>query len=393
VKIPTLARRFMLPLCAALLLAAPSLARAGDEARAKAEADLARLDGQDAMAAYRLALDLASRGYADLATKAYEIVVGLDADHPAARRALGYERVDGRWLAGDDLHRAKGFVSHEGRWMTSEEFAAATRPQREAAEQKAGEGRVLAELARIGSRDAELAARAQRAVAATEPRFKLAPLAQALRCEPAALRVFAAEELGRMADPLAAPALLKRAIYDPDADVRRAVVAALKELATPSVVAPLVRALDSRASEARVRAAEALGMLGDQAVMGVVVAKWEARSGNFPQVYLAQMNQISYIQDFDVEVAQTSFIADPIVGVLQEGVVQSFRILATEQSFTTVERTALHHAMKSLGGYDLGPDPKAWAKFWNENRERLLRESEEAWRKAAAERDAKRAAK
>ena len=104
------------------------------------------------------------------------------------------------------------------------------------------------------------------------------------------------------------------------------------------------------------------------------------------------MKQISYIQDFDVEVAQTSFIADPIVGVLQEGVVQSVKILATEQTYYTVERTALHDAASKLAGMDLGNDTKAWMKFWNENKDRLLREREEAYRKAAAERAAARAA-
>ena len=30
------------------------------------------------------------------------------------------------------------------------------------------------------------------------------------------------------------------------------------------------------------------------------------------------INQLSFIEDFDVEVAQTAFIADPIVGVIQD---------------------------------------------------------------------------
>ena len=110
-------------------------------------------------------------------------------------------------------------------------------------------------------------------------------------------------------------------------------------------------------------------------------------------MYFSQARQISYIQDFDVEVAQTSFIADPIVGVLQEGVVQSVRVLATEQTFYTVERTAYHDAVNKLAGVDLGNDVKAWKQFWHENGDRLLREREEAYRKAAAERSAARAAK
>lgn len=374
---------------ALLVPAAPARAGGGDDpARREAEARLGGLDRHDAAAAYRLALDLEARGYRDLAAKAYEIVVALEPEHAAARRALGFERIGERWLAGDDLLRAKGFVRHGGRWLTREEFAAATRPEREAAAQKAGEDRVRAELAKIATQDPVLVPQARRALGGLPDAHKLAPLAQSLRCEPPALRVYAAQELGRLGDPLAVPALLKRVIDDPDATVRAAVGAALKEIGEPSTLAPLARALGSRYADTRVRAAEAIAMLGDQAGLGLVIGRWEARSGNFPNVYFSTVKQISYIQDFDVEVAQTSFIADPIVGVLQEGVVQSVRVLATEQTFTTVERTGYQDAATKLAGVDLGDDVKAWTAFWAEHKERLLAEREEAYRKAAAARAA-----
>ena len=102
-------RRTALASAAALLLplfafAAP--ARAGDArpsdparsdpARSEAEARLSGLDQHDAAAAYRLALDLEAKGFKDLASKAYEIVVGLEPEHLAARRALGFEKIDER---------------------------------------------------------------------------------------------------------------------------------------------------------------------------------------------------------------------------------------------------------------------------------------------------------
>jgi hypothetical protein len=92
-----------------------------------------------------------------------------------------------------------------------------------------------------------------------------------------------------------------------------------------------------------------------------------------PPRLLRRPNQISYIQDFDVEVAQTSFIADPIIGVLQEGVVNAVKVLATEQSFT-FEKLVYNKALAALAGEDLGSDVRAWRKFWEENKERLLDE-------------------
>ena len=55
-------------------------------------------------------------------------------------------------------------------------------------------------------------------VVETADAILVAPLAKALRCEPSSLRIFAAQELARLRDPLAAPALMKRAIYDKEKD-------------------------------------------------------------------------------------------------------------------------------------------------------------------------------
>ncbi len=375
-------------LLALAALAGGLASRAGsseDGARARAEARLAALAADDANAAYRLALDLEAAGFADLARRAYEKVVAVEPDHPAARRALGQEKVDGRWLTGDDLQRAKGFVRHQGRWMTAQEFAEATRPEREKAEQQAGEARVLRLLAGVASGDETRAAAARRQMLAEEARYKLAPLAQALRSKPTALRLYAAETLARLRDPLGVPALLKRTVEDPEESVRTAAALALKEIGSPSTIEPLVRALDSRYSDVRVRAAEAIGYLGDELGYPAVIMRWEGRSGDFPRVYFSQTKQISYIQDFDVEVAQTSFIADPIVGVLQEGVVNAVKVLATEQSFT-FERAAYHRSLARLAGTDLGEHVGEWRAWWEKNKDRLLEERAARLRKGTTPR-------
>ena len=368
------------------LLALPaSTGFAGEDGRSDWEQRVEKLDKSDARAAFALALQLEAKGHTDLAQKAYEIVIGIEPEHRAARRALGYELINDRWARGDDRMRAKGLVRHLERWMTKEEFAEATRPQREAAEQKAGELRVLHLLAKVTSADEEVATQSRRKLALEDRRFKLAPMAQALRCEPPELRIYAAQELARLGDTLAAPALLKRAVYDKSAKVREQVVLALKSFDLPSTVHPLGRALWSRSEDVRVHAAEALGTLGDEMGMGYLTRKWEGRSGDFPRVYFSQVRQISYIQDFDVEVAQTSFIADPIVGVIQEGVVQAVKIHATEQSFTYKEQTAVKGALKKLAGDDLGDKAAPWSQFWRKNGSRLMDERRARHARAAAD--------
>ena len=322
--------------------------------------------GEAARAAYSTALRREHAGDAAGARRAYERVLALDPEHRAARRALGYEEVDGYWLRGDELRRAQGFVHHGGRWMTAVEFADATRPGRDTREQKMGEAKVWACLAAVASDDAARVRRGRRQLATLPAAHQLAPLARALRCEPSRLRVFAAESLARLGDPLAVPALLKRAVDDPEEQVRRAAADALRTIDAPGTLHPLARALWSSDSTVRVRAAEALGHIGDVAAAPYVVARWEKRSGAFARAYFTQIDQFSYIQDFDVEVASTSFIADPLVGVLQQGVVQDVRIHATEQITTKVEQVAYANALRRLSGLDHGHDVQAWRRWVDE---------------------------
>jgi hypothetical protein len=57
------------------------------------------------------------KGLSARATELYRKVIVLDPDQADARKALGYEKLDGLWLTGDDLMTARGYVKVGGRWM------------------------------------------------------------------------------------------------------------------------------------------------------------------------------------------------------------------------------------------------------------------------------------
>lgn len=57
------------------------------------------------------------KGMTTRAEEVYRRIIARDPDQPDARRALGYERVDGQWLQGDDLLIARGFLKIDGRWL------------------------------------------------------------------------------------------------------------------------------------------------------------------------------------------------------------------------------------------------------------------------------------
>ncbi len=50
----------------------------------------------------------------------YERVLKFEPDNVDAHLGLGYERVNGKWLRGEDLQKAKGLVEYQGQWVTPE---------------------------------------------------------------------------------------------------------------------------------------------------------------------------------------------------------------------------------------------------------------------------------
>jgi general secretion pathway protein D len=89
--------------------------------------------------------------------------------------------------------------------------------------------------------------------------------------------------------------------------------------------------LDDFALSAVIRATEKSAAIREMTAPSVTVF-------NTQRANLSSVTQISYIQDFDVEVAQTSFIADPVIGVLQEGIVLDVRpTVSNDRQYITLD--------------------------------------------------------
>lgn len=233
---------------------------------------------------------------------------------------------------------------------------------------------VLALLGQMASNDLARAAKAERLYARLEDQDKLRPLTVALTLRSTAMRIRAAKELQRIGDDRALRPLLARVLRESAPKAREAMARAAGSLKVPSAVHTLARALDARDEVVRRRAAEALGYLGEVEAMPYLIAKWEGRSGDFPRVYISQVKQLSYIQDFDVEVASTAFIADPIVAVAQPGTALGVKILATEQTQSwAIGAAVLQRSLHALAGGAKATSAKGWRRWWDDNAETLLR--------------------
>jgi hypothetical protein len=345
-----------------LLLAVAALG--GDDASQEYARKSAAIAEGDAAAHYKLALWCQEKGLRMESIREMRVVVTLDPDHRAARRALGFEEIAGRWVSGKDAMRAKGFVKHDGVWLTPEEYrhyaADEVAAEKARAARRTGNGAIKM----AWSKDADERARALRIIEDLDAEYRLRPLAITARINYPDVRLRSVRDLGALNSADALPPLYKRAIFDADESIRKAAVAAIKATEAEGKIGPFVHALLSPFDSVRLHSIQALGALGDAGAVGPLVARYQIAGGSGQLVYITQVNQVSYVQDFDVEVAQTSFIADPVIGVVQDGLVHAFRVQAINGFYEVYEKPALAEALGALTGQRLGEDPKAWLEYY-----------------------------
>ena len=78
--------------------------------------------GQQDVDGWRSLAEWASmRGLSAQSRAAYKKVLAVAPDDAEAREALGFVKVDGRWLTEEESYRARGYVRYEGEWMTPAE--------------------------------------------------------------------------------------------------------------------------------------------------------------------------------------------------------------------------------------------------------------------------------
>jgi hypothetical protein len=319
-----------------------------------------------------VALWCREKGLLPESTAQFREAARLDPENAAAREALGDKRVEGRWVTSDDAMARKGLVRHEGRWVLPEEKAilgATAEEKARAAREEDRARRLIETMASGGEAQARMA---REALAGVEDRFQVAPLAFALRARNKAVRLHAASELGRIRDRRALKALVARALRDPEADVRTACVDAAKAFGDPELLAPFFRSFVSAGSaEVRAAAADAIGRTGDLRGISILVYSMEAHGGG-PRGHIYTATQMTFVQDFDVEVAQTAFIADPQIGVLQDGASLDVKCVSNEWYKTGIERQAIVGALRNLTGAKIGDDAAAWKTWLAANREKLV---------------------
>ena len=164
--------------------------------------------------------------------------------------------------------------------------------------------------------------------------------------------------------------VMRTTVLDRNQKVRTAAAEVCRPTITPEAVTYMAGGLAHSDPKVRVRTAEALGAVGHRAAVDLLVKagphaatglRRAASDTGASRGHIAFLNQQAYIRDFDVEVAQASFIADPQIDVLQSGTVLDATVIGVTEIRKIVY--AYRNSLKLLTRRDPGPDPRAWSRW------------------------------
>lgn len=183
-------------------------------------------------------------------------------------------------------------------------------------------------------------------------------------------RVFAMHALRRLRPGGELRAAALHAMFDASSDARREAAWMLAAARDAGVTGPFTKALlESRHSLVRERAAEALGRMGYAAAVPALVARLAApasggSAGRPPHAHVFFGTQRAYVQDFDVEVAQFSAVADPVVNTAVEGAVLDVAVVSNLEVRAS-EPAAVRGALRRLVG-ERHDTSREWLAWWEQ---------------------------
>jgi|GEM_PF-1093778 len=322
---------------------------AGDGPNAALRKDAAALAPGDVEGWFRLALRADAAGGAAASRAAYQAILAMDPDHAAARRALGFERLEGQWMPAEEARRRSGLVRFGGEWMLPIEAEALARAAEAAsATARVANASLLKMLRTAATGEAPLARAAEQRLAKADPAELVTASRTLLLDRDPVVRRAACRRLADLADESALRPLILSGVRDRDPDVRREAVLAAASFGHDDTAIPYVRALGSSHPAIVANAARALALLGDPRAI-VHIVKRISGHGSSPRVVFESLTKLSYVRDYDVEIAQASNIANPVIGTAVDGMVLDMKVLDASIERTIVE-TVLVDAFNALAG-------------------------------------------
>ncbi len=189
-------------------------------------------------------------------------------------------------------------------------------------------------------------------------------LTQVLKGNKARQRDLALSTLTQWKGTHSGETLRRFAMLDSSESTRNHSARLLGTLDDPKQIFGLTGWLDHKNQEVRARAASALGWSGYPAAVPALVAALGSGSssiGRVPHSNIFLGSQTAYVQDYDVEIANNSSIADPIINVQPAGVALDVGVVSV-----AIHRTVYQRALSRITGHKPGTTEKAWSKWLTE---------------------------
>lgn len=203
-------------------------------------------------------------------------ILELDPDHEKARRGLGYDQFEGRWMTQEDVMLARGYQRHNNRWMLPQEIQLLEENRKI----ELGEKQWMQKLDRwLSATDGEEGRQAYQAIAAIKDPLAVKALARALvgegrdalRDPRDPVRILIIEVLAKIGTVKAAQALATSAIEDPIEEVRLTSLDYLKQQDNPAAVDHFIGRLKSKDNIEVHRAATALKAMNNPAAIAPLI--------------------------------------------------------------------------------------------------------------------------
>jgi len=195
--------------------------------------------------------------------------VELAPDHAEARRALGYSRIDGRWVKREEIMLQRGYVRYKGQWKLPQEIELIERKQQQDAAQQEWFLKLKQWRGWLGG-DRDRVARDN--LRAIDDPAAVKALDAALRDESNPhWRLLFVEALARIASPEAVRSLAEAAVFDPVEDIRLCCLDHLQKKRRPEVTSYFVGKLRDKDNQVVNLAAVGLGRMKDPASLGPLI--------------------------------------------------------------------------------------------------------------------------
>jgi len=197
-------------------------------------------------------------------------VIELDPNHAYARRALGYQFLDGQWITQADFRRLEGYELYKGKWRTPQEIEILEEQARLDVAHKDWLKRLRRYRAELD--DPAKARLGLESLTGIDDPIAVRPLVVMLQRERVRrVKTLYVDVLAGIDSSDAVAALIERVLHDPDEEMFHYCLARLIDRRPPRLADPLITALKDKNNATVNRAASALGRIGDPEAIGPLI--------------------------------------------------------------------------------------------------------------------------